>query len=307
MKVSVIGVGAVGGFIATKLQHHTSNSVQLVVKPNSPILLDPHLHLNNGEQPVSVSFENVTADLQDVDGDVIFMTTKSTSNLDIFRALSHLQHKTFILLQNGIGAESQLARYVDKTNTIIGAISHIKVSFDREHHRVNCHNQLFNCVYADASGDSSPDVLEPLLSHIFDDVQKKENIFAARFPKLMVSISCNAASLLFDACMHQLYQRKECRELILALSHEVITVAAKFGVTLSIEDIENILQLFEAPQYQGVYFSMKEDHDKGLALEVDGIYRSFIDLSRQVKVQVPETKKVLERLLQLNTRLSCST
>lgn len=306
MKISIIGIGAIGGYIAAKLLNSKQYSVQLFVKPDSPLLSHSQLTVS-GLTQFTAQIDNITSDISQLDGDVIFITTKSTANNVIFDQLVHLKNKTFIILQNGIGAETKLAKQLDSSNIIVGAISNVKLTKGTQIGQVILHSGFLNIVYATAyptppknnQFDKIELHLPTLFNTIFRDVHHVKSIYHVRFPKLMINIACNAASIIYNETLYGLSQNQSCQIMIRQLSEEVRQVASYFDVFIKPDMMVNIIASFDAPQYQGVFFSMKQDFDLDLPLEMQHIFYSFIELSKQAGIQVPMTQKAITQLEQM--------
>lgn len=307
MKISIIGIGAIGSYIAAHLLKHHQYSVQLLVKPSSTLSTGTALSVT-GLTQFSTTIDEVIHDPNQLNGDVIFVTTKSTANDTLFKSLNHLKNKIFIILQNGIGAETELAEYVDNSNTIIGAISNIKVTKGAQKGEVMLHSDFRNLVYAVAQPSHSPLQLQSnlaslptLFKSVFNDVHALKNIYQVRFPKLMINIACNAASIIHNQTLYGLAQSQESRKMVRLLSEEVRQVSQYYGVTIKANMMENIIDSFNAPQYKDVYFSMKLDFDLGHPLEMKHVFYNFIQLAEKANILVPATRHAI---IQLHTRLS---
>ncbi|WP_298773014.1 ketopantoate reductase family protein [uncultured Shewanella sp.] len=305
MKISIIGIGAIGGYIATHLLKTKQYSVQLLVKPNSLLRSQANLSIT-GLTKFNSIIDEVIYDPNQLSGDIIFVTTKSTANSTLFKSLSHLKNKIFIILQNGIGAETELAECVDSSNSIVGAISNIKVTKGTQIGEIILHSHFKNVVYSVEQPNFSSiqqeklAVLPTLFNTIFSDVHSLSSIYQVRFPKLMINIACNAASIIHDQTLYGLAQSQESRKLIHLLSEEVRQVSQYYGVIIKESMMTDIINSFHAAQYKHVYFSMKQDFDSDLPLEMKHVFYNFIALAEQACIPVPNTKNAI---LQIKTML----
>ncbi|WP_440617174.1 ketopantoate reductase family protein [Cysteiniphilum sp. 6C5] len=292
MKVSIIGVGAIGGFIAVRLQN-SSVAVQLVLKqkPENQQAIDLTI---TGGMKLAASFSDIVDCVEDIDGDVIFICTKSTANESIFKRLGHLYNKVIILLQNGIGEEEKLVKYINESNTIIGAISHIKVS--KEGNEVTWHNQLCNIDYAYLQPRDNVSIDCPL-SKAFVEVSKKESVLDLRFHKLLVSAPCNGASVVFQADMNTLARNPQITQMIREIALEVITVAHAYDVELNVEAIDNLLIALAKPEYRHAYFSMWYDYNENKPMELGSIYENVLEMARLKNLEMPALEGLYEQLV----------
>ncbi|WP_299495134.1 2-dehydropantoate 2-reductase N-terminal domain-containing protein [uncultured Shewanella sp.] len=308
MKISIIGVGAIGGYIAANLLKCQQYKVQLLVKPSSALLTSTHLSVA-GLTELTTPTDEIITDINQMNGDVIFITTKSTSNDTLFASLRHLKNKIFIILQNGIGVEDLLAQHVDDSNTIIGAISNIKLTKGEAIGQVILHSDFCNIVYATSHNPAPKNPSQqkrllslPALFHTtFRDVHCLKNIYQVRFPKLMINIACNAASIIDNQTLYGLSQSQTSRQMIHLLSEEVRQVSQYYNVEIKANMMTDIVNSFNATQYKNVYFSMKQDFDLGLPLEMKNVFYHFIELATQANIPTPTTNSAL---FKINTLLN---
>ena len=299
MKVSIIGVGAIGGYVFTKLSSLNNYDLQCVVSPKSALLGGGELYLHTPETKISAPLKRVTSNYSQIDGELIFITTKSTQNPEVFPLLQHIKNRTVVVIQNGIGNEPHLAQFLHKSNTIIGATTNIKVTKELRGKQVTLHNKFNNLNYALYQSGSESIALEPLFSQLFVEVNQRDSVYQARFPKLLVNTSCNLASIIHDACMQTLSLSSEPRKLIENIAQEVTRVAHAYHVDIAPETIPRLLNKLSTPSFKGVYFSMKEDFDAGREMEIETIFYNFVALANMAEVQIPKMKTSLETVLSM--------
>ncbi len=296
MKVTIIGVGAIGGFIAAKLLK-AGHDVQLLVREKS-LLRKTRQLIVIGHQDFCVPYKNIITHAQDISGDIIILTTKTVQNPQLFPQLSHLKNKKIVLLQNGIQEEDHLFQWVGPSNTIIGAVSHIKVTMHADK-RIELQNDALNFIYARLDKAREDNDLHHLMMNVFDSVECKPNILQTRFPKLMINAACNGISVLHNQSMYGLSQDADSRQLIRQIANEVIRVARAYSVTLEHDSIENLLDRLSAEQYRDAFFSMKIDYDNNQPLEIESIYANLINMATQKAVLVPTIERVHRELNKL--------
>ncbi|MCL9780785.1 2-dehydropantoate 2-reductase [Vibrio sp. S4M6] len=296
MKITIIGVGAIGGYVFAKLSEAGEHDIQCVTSPTSALLKQQSIQLSSDNQSLTYPIKQIASDYAQIDGDIIFITTKTTQNSTVFPRLSSLKNKTFIVIQNGIGNEQHLAKYLHQSNTIIGATTNIKVTKKHTDNKVTLHNPLCQFNYALFQQGAVTAELGALFNQIFTSVTHTEDIYQARFPKLLVNLSCNLASILYDACMQTLSTSKEPRHLIEQIGKEVIQVAQAYQVDIAPSRIDLLLNKLAEPGFKGVYFSMKEDFDAGRPLETETVFDNFITLADQAAIATPVTRSALNQL-----------
>ncbi|WP_192483809.1 MULTISPECIES: ketopantoate reductase family protein [Cysteiniphilum] len=297
MKVSIIGVGAIGGFIAVRLQN-AGVAVQLVVKqkPKNQQAVDLKV---TGGMALAASFKDLVDCVEGIDGDLIFICTKSTVNSVLFESLKNVRNKWIVLLQNGINEENKLRQYLDDSNTIIGAISHIKVS--KKGNEITWHNQLCNIDYAYMQPRDNVSV-DRLLSKAFIEANKKESVLDLRFHKLLVSAPCNGASVVFQADMNTLANNQQIAQMIRQIALEVISVAHAYNVELNVEAIDNLLIALAKPKYSGAYFSMWYDYNENKPMELGSIYENVLEMARLKDLEMPTLERLYGQLMCLEMK-----
>lgn len=300
MKVSIVGLGSLGGFLAARLSSFPDIQIQWVYRKSS-IRQDEQVLLTYPEtdEPLIGQAHATSYGLEQVTGDVVFITTKAQDNRALFEQAKAWTNKTIVLLQNGIGEDEKLAQALDSNNTIISAITHLKASYTTAPYQVTLHNQLLDCVYAVHQGHPNP-YLDSILSHAFDEVKRETSTYHARLPKLMISFAANAASFIFDSDMYGLANNAKCRELMLEIEQEFLALFDALSIPHPKLTISELLSLLDAPSYQNAYFSMKEDFDSGKQVEFETIFQATRSLAALHHVSFTRGNQVchtLENLL----------
>ena len=111
MKISIIGAGAIGCFLASRLDVLIIN-YEMLFKESNLSVSNPSFTID-GAIKYHVNNINYITDYRKISGDIIFITTKSFSNVEVFSKLRGLKNKTIILFQNGIGEEDKLNSVVE--------------------------------------------------------------------------------------------------------------------------------------------------------------------------------------------------
>ncbi|WP_116963387.1 GNAT family N-acetyltransferase [Fastidiosibacter lacustris] len=294
MKVSIIGVGAVGGFIAVKLKC-AGIPVQLVFKEMSQNHISINLKIV-GNIEAYANFDDIVTNVAEINGEVIFICTKSTANDVVFSQLAQLKNKTIVMIQNGIGEEEKLLSLIHKSNVIIGAISHIKVS--KHANVITWHNHLSNLNYAFCTNCENTHI-EYVLKYIFDEVIKEKSVLDLRFQKLLISASCNGVSVISQQDMPSMAKDIKTVKIITDVGNEVIEVAKAYNVFLSTDKINNLIHALTRSEYRGAYFSMWYDYNEGKPMELGSIYHNFIEMAKKKNIKVPVTQVIYQQLERL--------
>ncbi|MGY3688847.1 ketopantoate reductase family protein [Vibrio coralliilyticus] len=279
MKVSIVGLGSLGGFLAARLSSFPDIQIQWIYRKSS-IRQDEQVLLTYPEtdEPLIGQAHATSYGLEQVTGDVVFITTKAHDNSALFEQAKAWTNKTIVLLQNGIGEDEKLAQALDSSNAIISAITHLKASYTTAPYQVTLHNQLLDCVYAVHQGQANP-YLDSILSHAFDEVKRETSTYHARLPKLMISFAANAASFIFDSDMYDLANNAKCRELMLEIEQEFLALFDALSIPHPKLTISELISLLDYPSYKNAYFSMKEDFGSGKQVEFEAIFQATRNLA----------------------------
>ncbi|WP_099608497.1 ketopantoate reductase family protein [Vibrio coralliilyticus] len=279
MKVSIVGLGSLGGFLAARLSSFPDIQIQWIYRKSS-IRQDEQVLLTYPEidEPLIGQAHATSYGLEQVTGDVVFITTKAHDNSALFEQAKAWTNKTIVLLQNGIEEDEKLAQALDSSNAIISAITHLKASYTTAPYQVTLHNQLLDCVYAVHQGQANP-YLDSILSHAFDEVKRETSTYHARLPKLMISFAANAASFIFDSDMYDLANNAKCRELMLEIEQEFLALFDTLSIPHPKLTISELISLLDSPSYKNAYFSMKEDFDSGKQVEFEAIFQATRNLA----------------------------
>ena len=205
VKVCVIGIGALGGYIVCSLQMK-GFPVQLFVKEANTLNYDKRLYLHTPWCTAEVLFDDVINKIAEINAKLIMICTKSTANETLFAQLKNLKGKVIILLQNGIAEDQKLANIMRRDNLIIGATTNIKASKKDAH--IYIHNTINNLSYAALENSQDLSWLQSLLSNVFSDVHRLSSIWALRFRKLWISVACNGVAVLTQQTMSQMANGK---------------------------------------------------------------------------------------------------
>ncbi|MED7789601.1 ketopantoate reductase C-terminal domain-containing protein [Francisella sp. 19X1-34] len=296
MKVSIIGAGAIGCFLASRLDVLNIN-YEMLFKESNLSVSNPSFTID-GAIKYHVNNINYITDYRKISGDIIFITTKSFSNVEVFSKLRGLKNKTIILFQNGIGEEDKLAKLICPSNDIVAATSNIKVTKNND--TVTLFTDLYNLTYAYLDQPKNKLRIDLLFEKIFSSLSLCKTVYEARFKKLVINTSCSGLSVITGADMYTMATNNKFSKHIIKIAEEVVDVAKSYDVILDKSFINNILQILSNPDYKGSFFSMKQDFEQKKPLEIESIYTNFINLADNAAVSVPHTVKLYNKLLDLN-------
>ncbi|MYM58905.1 NAD(P)-binding domain-containing protein [Vibrio sp. OCN044] len=295
-KVSIIGLGSLGGFVAARLSSLPKAQIQWILgssERSGEVQLD-------GKVPILAQADSISHNIKDINGEIVFLTIKTYHNKKVFHQLKALKNKTIVLLQNGIGEDEKLAKCLDSSNCIVSATTHIKASYTSPPYTVTLHNDIKDCLYTIYQGQPSKH-LKAVFKHVFDEVMPLPTAHHVRLPKLLISFAANAASFVYDSDMQGLAQSSLCRELMLNIEEEFLNLFEYHDIPRPEFDITRLISILDNPSYKGSYFSMKEDYDEGRKVEFEAIFKTTCDLAALHNIPFSKSSTVSQNIEDLIT------
>ena len=289
--VSIVGLGSLGGFVAARLSSLPAVQIQWILGSSGrsgKVRLECKV-------PVFAQANTISHSISDINGEIVFLTIKTYHNQRAFHQLQGLKNKTIVLLQNGIGEDEKLAEYLDSSNCIVSATTHIKASYASSPYVVTLHNELKDCLYAIHQGKPS-EHLQTVFKHIFDEVTPLPSTYHVRLPKLLISFAANAASFVYDSDMQGLAQNSLCRELMLGIENEFLSLFERLNIPRPEFDITRLISILDSHVYKDCYFSMKEDFDEGKKVEFDAIFEATCSLAIRYNVSFSKGLAVSQKI-----------
>jgi len=276
MRYAVIGTGAVGGYYGGLLARHG---------------LDVHFLLHSDY--IHVKKSGLVVESKDGDFvlpqvqaysrpedmppcDVVIVALKTTQNAQLAAILPHVvkEKGIVVVLQNGLGLESDIARIVPHA-TILGGLCFLcSNKIGPGHIKHIDHGTIVLGEYAQEYRPCGiTDNLE-LLSREFEQagvlVKLSDNLGEARWRKLVWNVPFNGLSVVLDATTAQIMGCPATRSLARDIMIEVVTGANKCGYSVEEQYADDMLLRTEK---MAVYkTSMKLDFERGMPLEIEKMY-----------------------------------
>lgn len=308
-KYALIGAGAIGGYCAVKLSlagfdmHCLLRSDFEQVKDNGLSILDDnklitaHVHAYNNIDDMPKC-------------DVIFVALKTTQNDLLKQYLPKIMHdnSVVVLLQNGIGAEQELAEFV-AADKIVGAICSLKVSKIRPgviehlgHNAVHFAQYYSNPHHEEISHNCE------LLAQNFNESgitsAAQPHLITMRWAKLCGNLAMSGLCTVLNASVQELMQNPKSFDLLCNIIKEGIEIGKASGAKFDDDFYQTRVNIFKAfLTMPASYSSMKEDLDAGRPLELRGIYENALKIAKQHNVSTPLTEMLYQQLFFLNQRM----
>lgn len=233
--------------------------------------------------------------------DVTILALKTTNNHLLPRLLPGPTGTggTVLVLQNGLDVEADAAAVVGPGRVLGGCcfLCSNKVGPGHIHHLD--YGRIVFGRYSPPS--ATPAGRDPLAESIAEDLQSAgidalttDDLWLARWRKLMWNIPFNGLSVVLDASTKALIEDDKALELITAVMQEVATASAGCGREQPADAIEKTLD--HTRQMVPYDSSMRLDYKAGRPMELSAILGNPIRAARQVGVPMPRVEMLYQQL-----------
>ena len=276
LSYAIIGTGAVGGLYGARLQR-AGREVHFLLHSDFNHVRRHGLRIDSINGNFKLSRVNAYRRAPDMPRcDVVVVTLKATANHLLPKILPHVAKPggVVIVLQNGLGAESRVAKIVPQS-TVIGGMSFLcsnKIGPGHVHHLD--YGLLALALY---TRNGKPGGIIPIMKQIASDFNKSgtpvkliKDLVLARWKKLVWNIPFNGLSVLLNASTLDLVRNPGTRALALALMEETVKGAAAFGRKIPQSFVKKMMH--DTDRMAPYETSMKLDHSRGKPMEIEAIY-----------------------------------
>ncbi|MEM7063961.1 MAG: putative 2-dehydropantoate 2-reductase [Cyanobacteria bacterium P01_B01_bin.77] len=314
-RYAIIGTGAIGGYYGARLQqsgcdvhfllrgdYDDVNKNGLVVESVDGDITLPQVNAYNN--PVAMP-----------PIDVVVIALKTTQNHYLQKLMPPLNDGAVVLiLQNGLDIEAEIAQMVPPEN-IMGGLCFVCSNKVGPGHI--CHLDYGKIQLGAYSAANQPRSLTTAMLEIAADLRKAnisidvtEDLFMARWRKLVWNVPYNGLSVVLDATTEELMADSRVKARILTLMTEVITTANAWADHLSKETGSTrqipltwaTSMLVATTRMKPYRTSMKIDFDEGRPLEVEAILGNPVRAAAELDVAVPEMEKLYEQVKVLSKK-----
>ncbi len=284
-RVYLIGLGAVGGAYAGRIQEYCPGQLKVIVDSQrakryteSGIKINEKLTSFDYVYPGSIK---ETADL------VIVAVKQHHLEQAISDIKTLIGSDTIILsLLNGISSEERIGNTygMDKMlHSFVVATDSVRSGTNIQYSKIG------KIVFGDRE-DSAASLKVQAIRDFFDKAHIPytipEDIIREQWWKFMMNVGINQVSAVLRAPYGPFTKPGAARELMFAASREVIAIAERVGVRLSEDDLAQYAAVLEAISPLGKT-SMLQDVEAGRKTEVDIFAGTVIELGQQYGVATP--------------------
>lgn len=220
--------------------------------------------------------------------DLILLTVKSYATEEAAKQIKKsISENTIVLsLQNGLGNESLLAKYIGKRHLLKGLTSHGVIYLKPG---VIYHSGIGETVIGELDGKITERVVR--IAEIFDSVGIKttaaKNIEAEMWVKVIINACINPLTAVTNLRNSAILKIPELRNLSRAICREAVEVAnrstnVKLLYKCTIRKVENVARLTAENKS-----SMLQDIENKRRTEIDFINGKIVELGRKYQIDTP--------------------
>lgn len=320
MKITVVGAGAMGSLLATRLTasmrahagehgaNHDLTSVLLYGRPSAHLeaIHKNGLELTERDGQVSNTRIDVTSKPEDVaESDVVIVLVKAWATDEALRPLApFLKRDTIVLtMQNGLGNAAALRNVL----TWNGTRPHIWMGVTTQAAIRTAPGKVTHTTDGiTAIGRRTPQVNDRLatLATVLRDhgwrTSAVADIHRWVWRKLAINAALNPLTALASVPNIAVSQDPDLRQAARAIIDEVVAVAAEEGVRLHADTLMDVMEdVVRSPE--NPYTSMYVDLEQGLRTEIDAINGQVVLHARRHNIAAP-VNTLLARLVRAHER-----
>lgn len=283
MKVTMIGMGAVGAVVGKRLGEFLGfENMECIADSQRKSRYEKNGISINGEK---ISFNFVTPE-NAARSDLVIIATK---NLQLKEVLVQIEkavgpETTILSLLNGIQSERELSEKFGKEKVLYGYI--VNLSSTNENGNITCGHEG-TIYFGEDSNEITPRISE--IKKLFDDAKVNsvvpEDIHLSQWKKFLLNVSCNTISALCRQT-YKGFRNEVTQDVVRQCAKEVVAVANKMGIALTDEMIEENIRMTASLNDEGKT-SMFQDVDARRKTENDYFCGTVVRLGKELGIQTP--------------------
>lgn len=295
-KVYLIGLGAIGGMIASRLQAAGNCNLKIIADPERCRRYREQGITVNGE---SFAFEYISEGDEAEPADLIILAVKNHHLDDAIRQIRpFVGPETNILsLLNGIDSEMVLGKEFGMEKVLYSFI----VATDAVRVETNIQYSSVGKIVFGEKGFSNPtprvQAIRSLLEGAGVPCEVPKDILRELWWKFMMNVGVNQTSAILKAPYGVYARSQTARDLMRDACREVLAIAKKIGIALVEEDIENFFTIISGLDADKKT-SMLQDVEACRKTEVETFAGTVIRLGREHGIATP-VNEVLYKMLRI--------
>lgn len=287
MNITILGAGAVGGFLGAKLQNSGNDVTFLVRKNRYEQLAREGLKIQSMGQNIRLSVKAVTDDSEIGHSDALIVAVKNFGLNEAIKSIKNLSQEgaAVVSFLNGIDQMEEIRRFVPDER-IAGGVLHLQASFDGE----KIVQQGLEPAVILGSPSSKPQsavhslyeafAKSGLKTSVSDDIlvdMWKKYIFITILSSLTGVCRAPIGPILRNQNTYSLFE--EITSEVVQVSKAVLPHATALSVSQALNQIKNLPETMTA--------SMARDVERGLPTEVEYIQGYLVKKAQDLGLSVP--------------------
>ncbi len=303
---AILGTGALGGYYGACLQR-AGNNVHFLLNSDYDRVKDRGLVIESPDDNFNlphVHAYNSAATMPKCD--VVVVALKTTQNHLLPQLLPPVvkDDGVVLVLQNGLGIESEVAQIVGNSKVMGGLCFLCSNKVGAGHIR---HLDYKEIKLGEYHSNYQPGGVSERMRLIGADFEKAgipiklaKDLLLARWQKLVWNIPYNGLSVVLDATTNELMADINTVALIKELMDEVVTGAKKCDRIIAESFIEEMLD--HTAKMKPYRTSMKIDYDEKRVLEVEAIFGNPLRMVQETGTQLPRIATLYQQLKFLDAK-----
>lgn len=297
MKYAIIGTGGIGGYYGGKLAK-AGNEVHFLLHSDYDFVRENGIQVDSHLGSFHIDNPNIYRKVEEMPKcDAVIVGLKTTNNHLLKYLLPHVikEDTVVLLIQNGIGVESDVQKMVPTAHLVagLGFICTAKIGPGHIDH------QFFGKITM--ANYSCPNTLQ--FGRLVDEFRMagvetfEVEYQLARWRKAVWNMPFNGMSVALNVKTNVLVEEERNRDLIRRQMLEVVGAANALGVSgLTEEFADNMIaETLTMPPYSP---SMKLDYDNHRPMEIYYLYTRPIQMASEMGFDMPLLKHLEQTLLQ---------
>ncbi len=289
MRIWIVGAGALGSLVGGLLAR-AGASVCLYNPSNvehMQTIASAGLCIERDGTSFTVSLETTTTPQALAEADVVGIFVKAHQTAQAMAQIApHLNQRSWVLsLQNGVGMESEILRFVPKERFLRGVTAQGATLLGPG--RVRWAG-VGPTRLGRWQGPLTPEIekILALLRNADIETEYSEEIERLLWEKLIINCAINPLTALFDQPNGAIVADLELRQIAGAVAHEVLGVARAHGVTLSEAEAIERVETVATKTAQNIS-SMLQDVRRGRPTEIEYINGAVVREGRRLGIATP--------------------
>lgn len=291
MKIAVLGAGAMGCLYGGRLKQAGEDVTLIDVnQPHMDAINQNGLQITYDDGEARVEIPACRAEDYNEKPDLIIVFTKSTFSESAVASLAHaIGEATYMLsLQNGLGHERIMGKYVNPDHIIIGTTNFPSDLLD--HGVIAIHGAgVTRMMTVTQKVDGQVEAIHDALKRAGMNPELTEDVFQAIWEKVAFNAAMNSLTAVTHLPQGYLGQTREGNELAHQIVEEVLSVAQKKGIRTNGDHVHETVENLFRDHFEHCP-SMFQDVLKKRVTEIEAINGAVVREAKELGVEVPATK-----------------